>query len=165
MIFFKQNKRIIGHMFEEGKNNLLSFYSHNLKPLLFQTRISEEDVFNFALYRSLPLDKEKNKVLFISNDQPGNQIFEIKPATYNPNTQNYNTFIQYLGMNKIEKAKSDTDKNKLIKELQSVLANDCPVSFLYWIDNITAYNQSVQNIHVTPLGSINHCWEWSVKNK
>jgi len=121
MIFFKQNKRIIGHMFEEGKNNLLSFYSHNLKPLLFQTRISEEDVFNFALYRSLPLDKEKNKVLFISNDQPGNQIFEIKPATYNPNTQNYNTFIQYLGMNKIEKAKSDSILNSYKDKIYSYI--------------------------------------------
>jgi len=67
-------------------------------------------------------------------------------------------------LDKIEKAKSDSDKNKLFKELQSVLADDCPVSFLYWIDNITAYNQRVQNIHITPLGPINRCWEWSVKN-
>jgi len=121
MIFFKQNKRIIGNMFEAGKNNLLSFYSHNLKPLLFQTKISEEDVFNFALYRSLPLDKEKNKVLFISNDSPGNQVFEIKPAVYNPNTQNYNTFVQYLGMTKIEKAKSDSILNSYKDKIYSYI--------------------------------------------
>jgi hypothetical protein len=121
MVVFRHNKRIIGHMFEEGKNNILSFYSHNLKPLLFQTKISEEDVFNFALYRSLPLDKEKNKVLFISNDEPGNQVFEIKPAVYNPNTQNYNTFVRYLGMNKIEKAKSDSVLNSYKDKIYSYI--------------------------------------------
>jgi hypothetical protein len=108
-------------MFEESKNNILSFYSHNLKPLLFQTKISEEDVFNFALYRSLPLDKEKNKVLFISNDEPGNQVFEIKPAVYNPNTQNYNTFVRYLGMNKIEKVKSDSILNSYKDKIYSYI--------------------------------------------
>jgi hypothetical protein len=121
MIFFKQHKRIIGHMFEEGKNNLISFYSNKLKPLLFQTKISEEDVFNFALYRSIPLDKEKNKVLFITNDEPGNQVFEIKPAVYNPNTQNYNTFVQYLGMDKTEKAKSDSILNSYKDKIYSYI--------------------------------------------
>jgi hypothetical protein len=121
MIFFKQKKPIFSHMFEEGKKNLLSFYSQNLKPLLFQTKISEEDLFNFALYRSIPLDKEKNKVLFISNDEPGNQIFEIKPAVYNPNTQNYKTFVQYLGMTKIEKAKSDSILNSYKDKIYSYI--------------------------------------------
>ena len=121
MIFFKQNKRIIGHMFEEGKKNFLSFYSNILKPLLFQKKFSEEDVFNFALYRSLPLDKEKNKVLFISNDVPGNQVFEIKPAIYNPNTQNYNTFVQYLGMNKTERLKSDSILNSYKDKIYSYI--------------------------------------------
>lgn len=121
MVFFKQNKRIIGNVFEEGKNNILSFYTHNLEPLLFRTKISEEDVFNFALYRSLPLDKEKNKVLFISNDLPGNKIFEIKPAVYNPNTQNYNTFVQYLEMTKTEKEKSDSILNSYKDKIYSYI--------------------------------------------
>jgi len=67
-------------------------------------------------------------------------------------------------LDKIEKTKSEADKNILYRELQYILAEDCPVTFLYWIDNITAYNQRVQNIHITPLGPINRCWEWSVKN-
>lgn len=67
-------------------------------------------------------------------------------------------------LDKIEKTKSEADKNKLYRELQNILAEDCPVTFLYWIDNIIAYNQRIQNIRITPLGPINRCWEWSVKN-
>ena len=67
-------------------------------------------------------------------------------------------------LDKLAKTKSEADKNTLYKELQFILYQDCPVTFLYWIDNITAYNQRVLNIHITPLGPVNHCWEWSVKN-
>lgn len=67
-------------------------------------------------------------------------------------------------LDKIEKTKTDVDKNNLYRELQYILSEDCPVTFLYWIDNIIAFNQRIQNIHVTPLGPVNHCWEWSVNN-
>ena len=78
MFFFKHHKQEISRMLEEGKNNIVSFYTSNLKPLFTQTQISEEDLFNFALYKSLPLDKDKNKVLVLSNDNLGNREYVIK---------------------------------------------------------------------------------------
>lgn len=123
MFFFKYKK--LDKIIEEGKNSLLALYSENLKPLLFQTQISEEDIFNFALFQTLPLDKERNRVLVISNDQPGNQEFVIKPAGYNSSTKNYETFVRYLGMNSSQKSQADSILNSYKQQIySSVLADN-----------------------------------------
>jgi peptide/nickel transport system substrate-binding protein len=67
-------------------------------------------------------------------------------------------------LEKIEKSKAGIDKNLLYQNLQTILYEDNPVTFLYWVDNIVAYNDRLENIKITPLGSVNHCWYWSVKN-
>lgn len=124
MFFFKYNRRDISRIIETGKNNLLAL-AKNLKPLLFETEINNEDVFNFALYQSIPLDKGKNKVLLISKDEPGNNIYEIKPASYNQQTKNYDTFVKILGLNEKQKAEADSILNSYKKEIySSVLIND-----------------------------------------
>ncbi len=119
MFFFKHNKKGIGKIIEDGKNNLLSFYAENLKPLLYQTEISDEDVFNLALYNTLPLDKGRNKILEISGNQSGTNTFVIKTTSYNPNTKNYNTFIKYMQMTEAEKGKVDSILNAYKKEIYS----------------------------------------------
>ncbi|NJD23108.1 MAG: hypothetical protein FIA82_10645 [Melioribacter sp.] len=124
MFFFKYNRRDISKIIEAGKNNLLAL-AQNLKPLLFETEINSEDVFNFALYQSIPLDKNKNKVLLISKDEPGNNIYEIRPASYNQQTRNYDTFVKLLGLNEKQKAEADSILNSYKKEIySSVLVND-----------------------------------------
>jgi len=111
-------------MIKAGTSDLLSL-AQNLKPLLFHTEINDEDVFNFALYQSLPLDKEKNKVLIVSTNEQGNNIFEVKPAEYNPNTDNYSTFVRYLDLNKEQRREADSLLNSYKKEIySSVLVND-----------------------------------------
>lgn len=52
--------------------------------------------------------------------------------------------------------------NKLYREFQKLIHNDEPVTFLYWIDNLTAYNNKIKNIHITPLGVVHHCWDWTI---
>jgi peptide/nickel transport system substrate-binding protein len=66
-------------------------------------------------------------------------------------------------LEKIEKTKYSSDRNILYLKLQEILYRDNPVTFLYWIDNITAYNSRLENIKISPLGSVNHCWNWAVK--
>ena len=85
MIFFRYKKNDIGRLIESGKENLISFYAQNLKPLFATTDISNEDVFNFALYQSIPIDKQNNKILTVTNQDADNQVYEIKPTVYNPN--------------------------------------------------------------------------------
>lgn len=125
MIFFRHKKQDIGKLIEQGKNNLISFYAQNLQPLFTTTDITNEDVFNFALYNSLPIDKGGNKVLTISNQSDNNQIYEIKPLSYNSETNNYQKFVEYLGLNSKQKNEADSILNQYKKELYlSILMND-----------------------------------------
>ncbi|HOI30629.1 MAG TPA: hypothetical protein PLZ15_12805 [Melioribacteraceae bacterium] len=125
MIFFRYNKRDINRLIEEGKNNLVSFYAQNLKPLFATTEISNEDVFNFALYQSLPIDKENNRVLLVSDEISGNQVYEIKPSTFIPNTYNYNNYTDFFELSPGDKLKADSILNTYKKEIYlSVLTNE-----------------------------------------
>mgnify|MGYP000896189243 FL=1 len=61
MIIFKNNSSNL----KDLPDDLISFYAKNLKPLFYQTSITEEDIFNFALYQNIPIDKQNNKLLQI----------------------------------------------------------------------------------------------------
>ncbi len=55
------------------------------------------------------------------------------------------------------------DKRRmLISELQEIIFSDQPVIFLYWIDNSVAINSRIQNVKVSPLATIQKCWEWKI---
>lgn len=124
MLFLRFNKKNITKMIEEGKRNLLTLYTSGLRPLISQTEVSEEDLFNFALYQSLPLDKQKNKVLLLSHDQ-GRQVYEIKTTDYNRNTKNYEAFAKVLGLDSKSKLLADSVLDSYKKDIYAcVLSND-----------------------------------------
>ncbi|PIW69284.1 MAG: hypothetical protein COW08_07955 [Ignavibacteriales bacterium CG12_big_fil_rev_8_21_14_0_65_30_8] len=61
-----------------------------------------------------------------------------------------------------KKTKSEKIKDELAKKIQSLINNDQPVTFLYWIQNLVAYNKRIQNLKITPLEPIHYCWNWTV---
>ncbi|MBS3945759.1 MAG: hypothetical protein KGZ42_09700 [Melioribacter sp.] len=125
MVFFRFHKRSISKLIEEGKNNLISFYAQNLKPLFASTEITNEDVFNFALYQSLPIDKDNKKLLLVSHEGADNRVFEVKPASYIPYTDNYERFADYLELSPDEKYRVDSILGAYKKEIYlSVLKSD-----------------------------------------
>lgn len=125
MVIFKNNKRNINRLIEQSKNNLVSFYSQNLKPLFASTEITNEDVFNFALYQTLPIDKDNKKLLLVSNEDNNKQVFEVKAASYVPYTNNYERFIDYLGLKPDQKYSADSILGAYKKEIYlSVLKSD-----------------------------------------
>jgi peptide/nickel transport system substrate-binding protein len=95
---------------------------------------------------------------------------DLKPYWFSDQKQGSFNFAGYKNtaadelLDKIDKSKGGNYKNILYKQLQEILYQDEPVTFLYWIDNIVAYNDRLENIKITPLGSVHHCWNWSVKN-
>ncbi len=58
---------------------------------------------------------------------------------------------------------STPERNNLLKKINEIIYNEQPYTFLYWIDNIVAYNRRIHNINVNPLGAIHSCWEWELK--
>ena len=53
-------------------------------------------------------------------------------------------------------------RTNLIKEFQKIISEDQPVVFLFWIDNSVAINSRLKNVKVTPLATIQKCWEWEI---
>lgn len=146
MVIFKYNKGDISRLIEEGKSNLVSFYAQNLKPLFATTEISNEDVFNFALYQTLPIDKTNNRILLVSNTEKGNEVFEIKPATYNPDTYNYERFVSFLELTPEQKLRADSILGSYKKEIYlSVLMND---------KNTVAISPNLSDLHKAVLADL-----------
>lgn len=147
LFYFKENKQSVNEFIETGKDNLIGFYSQNLKPLLFKTDITNEDVFNFAIYQNLPIDKEENKVLQIGyNNTDGGKYYEVKPAQINENTHNYDKFVEYLNLNKEEHRELDSILNSYKDELYT--------SILYNEKNVFAVNSKVSLIRDAILAEL-----------
>ncbi len=66
-------------------------------------------------------------------------------------------------IDKIEKTKSEEQRNLLYKKFQAIIYKDQPVTFLYWVDKLIAYNKKIQNFTVSPLGTFHRAWLWSIK--
>jgi len=66
-------------------------------------------------------------------------------------------------MNKLATGQSRESKRKLYYEFQRIIHEDQPMTFMYWKSNIIGINNRIENIDISPLGAIAHCWEWSIK--
>ncbi len=66
-------------------------------------------------------------------------------------------------LDEIESTRSGKLRDDLYRKLQTIIYRDKPVTFLYWIDNLMAYNKRITNFKLTPLGPFQKCWEWSVR--
>ena len=65
-------------------------------------------------------------------------------------------------LERYKKVKSKKIKSVLAKKIQVLIQKDQPVTFLYWIQNLIAYNKRIQNVKITPLEPIHYSWNWSV---
>ena len=66
-------------------------------------------------------------------------------------------------LSKLQTKITNDQKIETYKKIQKILHNDEPVTFLYWVDKIVAYNNRIKNISINPLGAINKCWQWELK--
>jgi ABC-type transport system substrate-binding protein len=64
----------------------------------------------------------------------------------------------------IDKEKNPGKKIILFKKIQELLHQNEPVTFLYWLDVKTAYNKRIDKITIDPLGAIQLCWEWRLRD-
>jgi hypothetical protein len=125
MLILKFNPGIINRIVDEQTTNLASFYQANLKPLLYASNLSNEDIFNFAFYKELPLDNKKEQFLQIGQDEKGTEFFEIKTSSYNTEENNYEKFVTALNLTEFQKKRVDSILQHYAAELQGqVLVND-----------------------------------------
>ncbi len=65
-------------------------------------------------------------------------------------------------LDKLDMRLPNNIRGDLIRELQEIISADQPVIFLYWIDNSVAINSRLHNVKVSPLATIQKCWEWKI---
>ena len=75
------NKKLL-KVYESGKEDVKQFYAENFKPLFTNSSLTNEDVFNFALYQNIPLDKEDKSILQIADDDEGRFSYAVHPKVY-----------------------------------------------------------------------------------
>lgn len=63
----------------------------------------------------------------------------------------------------LEKEKSQSERILLYRKIQELLHENEPVTFLYWLDIVTAYNLRIDNVNINPLGAVQYCWEWRIR--
>jgi len=60
---------------------------------------------------------------------------------------------------------NEFEKIKLYREFQKIIYDDEPETFLYWFDNIIAYNNRISKINFSVLGLVKNAWEWSTNQE
>ncbi len=125
MIFLKLNPGALNELVEQQKTNLAGFYQENLKPLFFASDLSNEDIFNFAFSKQLPLDKSNGQYLKLGYEPDGKEFFEIKTAGIAQPVNNLGKFVSTLKLNNLQKQQVDSILESYADDLQSqVLVND-----------------------------------------
>jgi hypothetical protein len=125
MIFLKFNPKVLDELVDEQKSNLAGFYTQNLKPLLFAADLNNEDIFNFAFYKKLPLDNSNKQYLLLGSDQSGYEYFEIKTSNVSEEHNNLGKFVEALDLTEDQKRQMDSIISDYAEELQSqVLVNE-----------------------------------------
>lgn len=137
MLLLKFNPQVFDDIYEEQKTNIAGFYKENLKPLLFASDITKEDIFNFAFYQELPLDKESGKFLSLGYEDDGDGFFEIKNASNIIDENTFTHFVSNLDLTDLQKMQMDSILESYAEPLQAqVLVND---------KNTVAINQNLWN--------------------
>lgn len=125
MIFLKFNPGVLNELVEKQKSNIAGFYRENLKPLFFASDLSNEDVFNFAFSKQLPLDKTNGQYLKLGYEPDGKEFFEIKTSGAPQPPDNLNKFIATLKLNNAQKRQVDSILASYAEDLRSqILVND-----------------------------------------
>lgn len=124
MIFFKTNPNFWKSVIEEQKSRLAGLYTENLEPLFITAGLTNEDVFDFALYRKLPLDKENGQYLTLGSNEDGSEYFEIKKAAETNTKNDFEKFVTALNLNEKQKKQIDSILEFYAQDLQEqILVN------------------------------------------
>ena len=94
---------------------------------------------------------------------------ELKVFWYSDLQSTQMNFVSYQNsiadniMDKLATEQKRESKRELYFEFQRIMHDDQPMTFMYWKSNIVGINIRLENITISPLGAITHCWEWSIK--
>ena len=93
---------------------------------------------------------------------------DFKPFWYSDlnqailNTPGYSNKMVDQLLTKLDTKIPGEERKQIYNKIQELIHKDEPVTFLYWVDKIVAYNNRIKNVSINPLGAVNKCWEWEI---
>ncbi len=60
--------------------------------------------------------------------------------------------------------KKERDAGRFWKEIQAILHQQQPCTFLYWVKDVVAVNRRLKNTQINVLGTTDHMWDWMIGN-
>jgi peptide/nickel transport system substrate-binding protein len=134
------------------KNNLklvgIDITIQPLEPSVFFEKLFRRELTAWIAGWSVPIPPEL-KLYWYS---------DLKAAPFN--VMGFRNYDTDLLLDMLEYERNNEQRNMLMKEVQQIIYRENPVTFLFWIDNIVAYNKRIKNISITPLGAVHNIWEW-----
>lgn len=146
MAILKINPSLLDDIVKQQESNIVGFYKENLQPLLYAANLTNEDIFNFAVYQELPLDNTNNQILKLGYDAKGAEYFEIKKSESTTEANNLQKFVAALDFDKDEIKKIDSIIGSYSNQISAlVLVND---------QNAVAINPNIWNTRKLILADI-----------
>ncbi len=138
MLFFQFKPDFVKNILSE-KSQALARLSNNLKPLLFATNLTTDDMFNFAFNKVIPLNKENNQVIKLGTNPQGQNYIEVKNADMANAQMDYRNFVNSLNLKPEQVNEMDKILDKYSDKIASaVLVDD---------KNTVAINSQIWNYH------------------
>lgn len=95
-----------------------------LRPILASNILSKEDVFNFALYQTLPIDSQREQVLKLGMNDDGGEYITIRKVKKPLSQTNLRRFKDALTLNKRDEKRLDS----MLQTYLETLAKDALLS-------------------------------------
>jgi hypothetical protein len=122
---FKFQPNLFHKAASSGNVEYATLSSANLKPLLFATDLTPEDIFNFALNKYLPINKSNKQILRLGTDASGEEYLEVKYADSFRGNSSFDEFVKGLGLSSSQKSAVVNILDKFSDKIASaVLIND-----------------------------------------
>lgn len=126
------------HFLDTKKQELLSL-TNNLKPLLFATNLTKDDIFDFAFNKQIPINKDSKQVIQLGTNASGEEFLEVKNAEVFPSKFGYTQFVSSLKLKPEQVKQVDKILEKYSDKIASaVLVND---------KNTVAINSQIWDFH------------------
>lgn len=143
MLVLKLNPNLVGDLVSSQKANIENFYASNLKPVLASVGLSNEDVFDFAFNKQLPLNNSKNQYLQVYSDVGGNSYVEIKNKQIPSENYNLEKFVKALNLNEKQKSQMDSILSSYADRLKPQILVNEQNNTLAINSNLWNYNRAI----------------------
>ncbi len=122
---FKFQPDLFHKVVPAGGADFASMAASNLKPLLFATDLTADDIFNFALNKYLPINKGNKQIIKLGTNSSGEEFLEVKYADSFRGSASFDEFTKGLGLSTAQRSDVAKILDKFSDKIASaVLIND-----------------------------------------